>query len=43
MGPPRRLNAAFSVCLCVVLPEAEGSGYSPWARAMISLAIDSGT
>ena len=43
MGPPRRPNAAFSVCLCVVLPEAVGSGYSPCARAMISLAIDSGT
>jgi hypothetical protein len=43
MGPPRRLNAAVSVCLCDLSPVPWGPGYSPWARAMISLEIDSGT
>ena len=43
MGPPRRLNAAFFVCLCDLVPEPGGAGYSPWARATISLEIDSGT
>jgi hypothetical protein len=43
VGPPRQLNAAVSVCLCDLLPERVNSGYSPWARAMISLEIDSGT
>jgi hypothetical protein len=43
MGPPRRLNAAVVVFWCELWPEALGSGYSPWARAMISLEIDSGT
>jgi hypothetical protein len=43
MGPPRRLHAAFIFLLCDLSPEADGPGYSPWARAMISLEIDSGT
>jgi hypothetical protein len=43
MGPPRRLHAAFIFLLCDPWPETGGPDYSPWARAMISLEIDSGT
>ena len=43
MGPPRRLHAAVIFILCDLLPGTLGPGYSPWARAMISLEIDSGT
>jgi len=43
MDPPRRLNAAVIFLFCELLPETVGPGYSPWARAMISLEIDSGT
>jgi hypothetical protein len=43
MDPPRRLNAAVIFPLCDLLPKTFGPDYSPWARAMISLEIDSGT